>query len=645
VSRTSRGQDAGRPDALLSLAALLLAAASPALAQPAPPVDPEALFDRRCKSCHEPAIERAPTRAALAQRPAAEILGALTTGPMAPMAAGLSGEQMRALAAFLGAEGRAGGAAPEVRDVACTANPPLKAGAHDWASWGLDPGNRRYQTAGGLKAADAQRLKLKWAFSVRGGVYGQPTVVGDWLFLAVRGGGFYALDARSGCVRWHVDESSRTTPVIARSSASPSGWITWLAVGKQVKAFDAATGKSLWTSPVLESHAAARINGPLALHGDQLFVPLSSVEEGAGTSPAYPCCSFRGSLVALSARTGERRWQTYVITEPLKPIRPNASGVMLQGPAGAAIWSSPTVDGRRGLVYVATGDSYTEAATAGADAIVAIEMTSGAIRWSTQVTANDNFIVTCNVLRPSVNCPNPSGPDHDFGAPPILFTLPGGKDVVLSGQKSSMVYGMDADTGALLWKTAVGTGSSLGGVEWGMAADDRRLYVPNSDIAPLMDEYLRPRGQAVLAQKPGPAQPGLTALDPATGRVLWRTPAPKAPCVYAGDRSRDRVKDGVCFNAQSAAATVIPGMVFSGTIDGWFRAYDAPSGRILWQFSTTAQTYQTVNGVKDQPGGSIDSMGPTVAAGMVYVISGYGGAAGVGGNPVNVLLAFSPDGR
>jgi polyvinyl alcohol dehydrogenase (cytochrome) len=201
---------------------------------------------------------------------------------------------------------------------------------------------------------------------------------------------------------------------------------------------------------------------------------------------------------------------------------------------------------------------------------------------------------------------------------------------------------MDPDTGKLVWKTAVGSGSALGGIEWGMAADARRLYVAISDVINLFGEV--PGVPAVTDDKLGPAKPGLYALDPATGKFLWSAPAPKADCHYAGDRSRDYAK-GACIRAQSAAPSVMPGAVFSGTMDGWFRAYDPATGKIIWAFSTTAQTYDTVNQVKGQSGGGIDGMGPAIAGGMVYTMSGFQGAAQTGGNAVNVLLAFSVDGK
>jgi polyvinyl alcohol dehydrogenase (cytochrome) len=153
-----------------------------------------------------------------------------------------------------------------------------------------------------------------------------------------------------------------------------------------------------------------------------MFVPITSGEEGAARQATYACCSFRGSLVAVDLKTGRKLWQTYVIREPLRQTKPNSAGVMMQGPAGGAIWSAPTIDAARGQVLMTTGDSYTVVDTKGADAIVAMDMQTGRIRWSTQVTENDNFIVGCPVTGTrAANCPDPLGPDHDFGASPILF--------------------------------------------------------------------------------------------------------------------------------------------------------------------------------------------------------------------------------
>ena len=613
------------------------------------------VFNARCKGCHEPAIERAPSKTTLATYPAATIVDALTNGVMRPMAAGLSDADKQAVAAYLTAAaapaaqtvaraspGRTA-PAPVGVDVKCAANPPIRATGSDWTSVGLDT-SHRYQANPGLKASDIPKLKVKWSFAMAGG--SMPTVIGDWLFIANRTGKFYALDANTGCVRWAVDNAAaRTTPMIVRSDVSPSGWLTIVGErDRSAHAFDAQTGKEIWASPALETNAVAGITGTPVISVVQVFVPLTSGEEGAARQPTYRCCSFQASLAALDLKTGKLNWQTKVITEPLHDTQKNSVGIMLQGPAGGAIWSAPTVDTKRGLVYVATGDSYTEVDTKGADAIVAIDTRTGKIRWSNQVTERDNFIVGCNAAIKPVNCPSPDGPDFDFGASPILFALKSGKDIVLSGQKSGVVFGMDPDTGKTLWSTRVGSGSSLGGIEWGMAADLTRLYVANADTVNVLEENLKRLGRSNVATPLGPPKPGLSAIDPASGKILWNVPAPNAPCHYAGDRSKDR-GGGACARAQSQAPSAMPGAVFSGTLDGWLRAYDPASGKILWADSTTDRTYDTVNQVKGQPGGSLDGLGAAIAGGRLYVMSGFNGASNTGGNGTNVLLAYSIDGK
>jgi polyvinyl alcohol dehydrogenase (cytochrome) len=613
-----------------------------------------AIYESRCKGCHEGGVQRAPSRANLAQRPPADIVHALTSGIMAPMAQGLSDADKQAVAAYLtsteggavaqAAPSRPTGAempqvavkGPSAPDPMCAANPPIQATPGDWASMGIDDRSSRFQRKPGLTAADLPRLKVKWSFAMTGG--GQPTVVGDWLFITNRSGKFYALDAHTGCVHWAVNDLvARTTPMVLKSAISPSGWLTVVGQSDRiVRAFDAQTGKELWRSARLEDHPISVLTGSPVVAGDRLLVPISSIEEAAAMSKAYACCTFRGSLAALDLKTGKLLWKTSMIPEPTKVIREKAPGVNVQGPAGAAIWAAPSLDMKRGLVYVVTGDSYTDVDTIGPDAVVALDIKTGAIKWRRQVTEKDNFVMGCGPQSTSGNCPTPMGPDYDFGATPILMTVKGGKQVLVAGQKSGIVYGLNPDTGALLWKTQLGNGSALGGVEWGIGANDSQVFVPISDLGLLFAEF-RSGGPGTAP----PAKPGVNALDPATGAVLWSTPAPKAPCVYASDKG----KPSMCARSQSAAPAVLPDMVLEGGLDGWFRAYDVKTGKILWEDSTTSRTYDTVNGVKGQPGGGIDGMGPTVANGMVYLVSGNNGAARIGSNGVNVLLAYSVDGK
>jgi polyvinyl alcohol dehydrogenase (cytochrome) len=611
-----------------------LATLSPTL-RAAPATNGSEIFAQHCKSCHDPAIERAPGKAELAARPRADIVLALTSGIMAPMAQGLTAEQIQSVAAYLTPEARLSTPAPSTPAAAvdrmCAVNPPIKAGGSDWSSAGFDDESTRYQPNPGLKAADVPKLKLKWAFSMSGG--GQPTVIGDWLFTTNRSGKFYALDAKTGCVHWVVnDVVSRTTPLVVRASISPSGWATFAAVASRVvRAFDAQSGAEIWKSEVLENHQSSVLSGSPVVSGARIFVPISSIEEATAMRKDYVCCTFRGSLAALDLKTGKLLWKSFMIGAPLQII--HREGKDLLGPAGAAVWATPTVDQKRGLIYVVTGDSYTDVDTDGADAVVAIDMQTGYVKWRNQVTAHDNFVIGCGP-NAAGNCPTTVGPDYDFGASPILFTPKRGKQVLLAGQKSGIAYGFDPDSGALLWKTQVGAGSALGGIEWGIASDRDYLFTPVSDILRLRAGAIAPASASM------PAKPGIYALDPATGRIIWQAAAPMAPCHYAADRE----KPSSCVRAQSAAPAAMPGIVFSGTMDGWFRAYDANTGKIVWEYSTTAQTYDTVNGVNGQPGGGIDGMGPTIAGGMVYTMSGFNGAARIGSNGVNVLLAFGlPD--
>jgi polyvinyl alcohol dehydrogenase (cytochrome) len=343
-------------------------------------------------------------------------------------------------------------------------------------------------------------------------------------------------------------------------------------------------------------------------------VPVSSFEETAGRDAKYECCTFRGSLLALDAYTGKILWKSFTVQQEPKPFKKNSAGTQMHGPAGGAIWSAPTLDLKRKLIYVGTGNSYTDIESEHTDAIVAFDMVAGKIKWVNQVTPKDSFLVGCGRAGSAGNCPEKNGPDYDFGSSPVLRTLPNGKQILLGGQKSGVMWAFDPDeNGKVLWQTKVGNGGALGGIEWGFAADAENVYIPVAD----------PGGAA--------RKPGLTALKMTTGEQLWHVPAPPAKCSWGATR---------CNNSQSAAATVIPGVVFSGTSDGRLRAYSTKDGAIIWEVDT-AQPIDTVNAGQAK-GGTLDGGGPTVANGVLYTNSGYGRLIGY---PGNLLLAFTVDGK
>lgn len=618
---------AGLGAAVTGLAALGAVAVNAVAAQA--PIDAAHLFDSHCASCHEPAIERAPNRTDLKNRSAENILDAISRGAMAPMAKDLSTDERSALAVYVADKpftrtfGGGGPMDEQPADVMCAANPAIRATPQDWNGFGNGLVGERYQRNTSLNAGNVGRLKVKWAFSFAGGRIGQPTVIGDSLFFSTYGGYAFSLDAKTGCVHWRfkLGNQARSAPIVAHMpGVGKSGWVVFVGdSNRDVFALDAQSGEPLWKTNV-EAHPRALLTGSPALYNGVLYVPTSSSEETITFIPDYPCCTFSGSVTAIDAATGKVKWKTSMLP-PAQPTRKNSAGNQMYGPAGAAIWSQPTVDPKRGVIYVATGDSYTEAPEERADSIVAIDMASGKIRWTNQITSNDNFLVGCGRGRSGVNCPlGEIGPDVDFGASPIIANLPNGRQLLLAGQKSGAAFGIDPDTGKTVWKTQVGYGSANGGIEWGMAYDGRKLFVAMSDINAPKDK----------------AKPGLYALNPVTGEIVWSNPAPDVPCSWGPEQ---------CAHAHSAPPTVIPGVVFAGSFDGWLRAYATGTGRTLWMHDTAAMPYHTTNGVTDQPGGSIEGTGPVVADGMVFVASGYSGATGAHGNPLNVLIAYSLDGK
>ena len=576
--------------------------------------DGEALFETHCTACHlATVIPRALAIDNMRALAPEAIVGALTDGAMRQQGEELGLPERQAIAEFITGRPVSAASGSSAGDGACTpsaaADWPGLNGGPRWNGWGAGVTNTRFQPAAHarLPAADVPRLRLEWTFGYPNSAtaQSQPTVVGGRLFVASERGVVYALDARTGCTHWSFEAQSgvRSAMTVGRLADGRHA-VFFGDFNANVYALDAATGGEIWRRDV-EKHVAARITGAPVLHDGRLYVPVSSLEELLAADPEYPCCTFRGSLAALDAATGEVVWQAFTIPEAPQPRGRNPDGYFLMGPAGAAVWSAPTIDTDRGLVYAGTGNAYAEPAAPTSDAIVAFDLDTGALRWTQQLTPGDAFILGCG--RGNANCPDDDGPDFDFGASPVLITMTDGHDLLVIGQKSGVAYGLDPDRdGAVVWQYRVGAGSELGGIEWGFAVDAEKAYFANSD-------YLTP--------EPG----GLASVRLRTGELVWFAEPHEPVCE-------------MCNPALLAAVTAIPGVVFSGAYDGLLRAYDAANGTVLWEYDTNGD-YETVNGVAGG-GGSINGPGPVVVDGMVYVNSGY---AAFGGRPGNVLLAFGVD--
>jgi len=576
------------------------------------------LFEERCATCHRnPGVaraagaEQAPDMDALRKLSPDTVYAAMTTNPTPAHAlaqADLMDIVKRGFAEFVG--GRKLGSVPsgdpkampnQCSAAAKFANPSA---APSWNGWSADATNARFQSAkaAGLSAAQVPNLKLKWAFGLpnAASMYSQPTIAGGRVFFGADTGYVYSLDAKSGCVAWGFQAASGVRNAVSVGPVKGHGSSAFAAyfgdLRGNVYAIDAATGKPLWIVSV-DPHPLAAVTGSPILFKGRLYVPLASREEAAGGGPDYPCCTFRGSIVALDANTGKQVWKTHIISEEPKPTKKNSRGVQLYAPSGAGIWDTPTIDEARGVMYIGTGDAYSRPVDSiNTDAIMALDLATGKPRWAVQHTPDDAWLVGCETNNPSENCPSNIGPDYDFGMSPMMRPLADGRTIVVTGQKSGDVFAEDVRDGKVIWKATLVDRLARGEITFGGAADDQNAYF-------------------------GTRSGVIWALDLKSGEKKWSTPIAPTPQRQSG---------------QTAALTVIPGALFSGGQDGVLRALSTTDGKQLWQFDTL-RDFTTLNGVAAR-GGAMGAPGPTIAGGMLFIGSGYTGLGnGRGGN---VLLAF-----
>lgn len=639
VRRGASGLTPARLPTILAVALGALAAPAPAAGQEPPrsrpllappPVDGSlghTVYRTSCEGCHSGAeSERAPSITSLGGMTPRAILAALTSGRMRRHGEDLSEDERLAVAEWL-----TGSELVETRipDAAFCGSRPTGPGEVHWSGWGGGAGETGYRdaAAAGLTAADLGELELAWAFAFpdAGQVRSKPAVVGDRVIVGSAYGEVYSLDLDTGCVHWvfPADGAVRGGIVIG---PGPGGIQSAFFADFRATAYaiDAATGELLWRRRA-GVHADHTNTGTAAFHDGRLFVPVSTMELVSAGDPAYECCTASGGVVALAAETGDPIWEYWTIAEEPREVGETERGTKVFGPSGAPVWSSPTVDPARGLLYIGTGENYTHPTTETSDAVIALDMDSGEVRWSFQGTEGDAFNMACATRANYENCPVDAGPDFDFGMSPILVTREDGSQILVAGQKSAMVWAFDPDAdGELVWAKRVGKGSALGGIHWGIASDGRRAYVPNADnpFAVIMDPRTGGHTDPSGAGNPGI---GVYALALGAGEILWEVGPDMTVCQGRAG----------CQPFFSAAATAIEGAVLVGSLDGHMRAYSTEDGSLLWDVDT-AREFPTVNGIAGR-GGSIDGPGPVVARGTILVNSGYDL---FGEMPGNLLLAF-----
>ena len=592
--------------------------------------DGAALYRRDCAACHDMGVDRAPSREALQTMTAERVLAAMESGPMISMASRDSGADRRAIAQFVT------GKTLSARDLSTTPSQAAmctspgtfgRSAAANWTGWGNGTDNARHQSSAqaGVTAANVGRLKVKWAFGFPGDLdaNAQPSVYSDRVFVGSQSGTVYALSKDSGCVHWFFKAAAavRGAVTVAQMGADATLTAFFGDLAGNVYSLDATTGIERWRFKA-DAHPLARVVGSVVVADGRLYVPVASAEETGGAPSTYECCKFRGSVAAYDAATGKQIWKTYTIAEEPKPTKKNAVGTQLYGPSGGGVWSSPAIDPLKNVLYATTGDNYSAPASNMSDSFIALDRETGKILWSRQMTAGDAWNTACR-LTDKTNCPDTSAPDFDFSSPPMLVSLGNGKRALVAGQKSGMVHALDPDDGGkILWQQRVGTGGTLGGVQWGSSSDGTNVYVALSDIVRV--NIANSLGSNADPKTGG----GMFAFNLKTGERAWFTPP--AAC---GTRPR-------CSPAQSAAISSVPGLVFSGSVDGHLRGYSTADGKVIFDFDSVGP-YKTVNEVPAR-GGSFDGPGPAIAGGMVFVSSGYARAGGI---PGNVLLALSVDGK
>lgn len=578
----------------------------------------KALFQENCAGCHNGGVPKAPQQVWLEMMAPDALLASMNGGVMTQQAAKLSPLQRQQIAEYLTRTPLAD-YKPPAPPASCDAqharfdkaSPPARTG------WGHN--NARFVSAqqAALTSEQVPQLKLKWAFAYPKAqrARSQPSIGWGAVFVGSQDGTVYAFDLKSGCMRWSFRASAEVRTAIVADPATER--LYFGDVLARMYAVDAMTGKLIWKAKV-DEHSNATITGSPTIGGGQLFVPVSSLEVTAAADPSYACCTFRGSVVALNAKTGSVNWKHYSVTKPGVIQGKTKAGTDIIGPSGAPIWNSPSFDPNTNRVYFGSGENYSSPADGNSDAIFAVNATTGKRIWISQLTKGDAWNVGCMIGND--NCPKENGPDLDVAASVLVAPIGGGKKMIVAGQKSGAVYGLDPDTGRPIWKTVLGHGGTQGGIHFGMAAQGRLVYVPINDMEDTRD------GRAYDAKLRGA---GVHAIDAANGRIFWRSKANNI-C-----NKRPNCDPGI-----SSAVTAMPGFVFAGHLDGRFRAYDNRSGKPIWTFDTT-QSVKTISGEMAR-GGSMSGPGAAISNGHVVVNSGYGLYYHM---PGNLLMVFTPGGK
>jgi len=570
-----------------------------------------------CSTCHtESNSNLAPAKELLAGMSSRAVFAALTIGKMRVQSESLSNEEREAVAQYLTNQKLEEIVMPKSGYTAFSISEKDINQEFNYFGWGGDLEGTGYRSTiqAGITTQNISSLELQWSFAFPNAtvVRSKPAIIGDWMIVGSQFGEVYALNRHTGQIGWMFQADAAIRGAISYTVNGEDLTAYFADYATNVYSIDIKTGQLIWKKRA-GHHPLSSVTGSVVIYEDIVYVPISSFEVVSAQNPDYECCTSSGGVTALNAKTGDEIWRHKVVVEEAKVSGKKENGGSFYGPSGAPVWASPTIDKKRGLLFIGTGENYTYPPTGTSDAIQALDLKTGKLKWNWQATSNDTWNLACPG---NPNCPTPTGPDVDFGMAPILiYDKVNKRDMLVVGQKSGVVHALLPENGKVIWQTRIGKGGALGGVHWGMATDGELVYAANSDNLFGLDPT-----DSTLAPTPG-----IYALNLQTGKKVWSVSPP--PC--------DAATRELCQQSNSAAPTVIPGIVFEGDLNGFVRAYSTIDGSVLWEFDTVRE-YQTVNGQKGK-GGSIDGPSPVLADGMLFVNSGYGMFGQMSGN---VLLAF-----
>jgi len=605
---------------------------------PGLPADPvavqgSALYEQHCDTCHSLPDIKAPDISTLKQMPFTRIARSIEFGMMMQQAAHLKSEERYAIARYLSSDSSE--ARDEwIADHSCRTRKlyAVRPGSED--NWGFGTGNRRAIEKGvQISSANVDSLSLKWSLAFPGvtEMRSQPVAADDALFVGTSNGNVFGIDQDTGCIRWRfaADSSVRSSLNLAVTGDGVATLFFADDLGT-IYAVAADEGRLRWKQS-LRWFPVSVISGSLTFFEDRLYVPISSFETALAGLDSYPCCRSHGGVAALDAADGTIIWQYHTTPQAMK-VGTTSADTDVWGPSGAAVWTTPAVDAKRGLLYIGTAQNMSPPATYNSDSVVALNMETGAEEWVFQALKGDVWNVACHLG--AANCPDDAGPDFDFGGGITLARNSAGDDVIVAGQKSGHLFTLDPDRkGAVIWQQRLSMGTSNGGIHWGVATSGDSIWATVADP---------PRQRSGYVPKPG-----IHSLKLANGELNWSV-AVERDCEF-DPANAPRVGLAAMLDAEpvnpwpecsfyyghSAAPVYANGLVYAGALDGKLRILDSESGEVV-RIIETNRSFAADNGI-DGHGGAIDLSGVVVDGQRLFLYSGYGM---FGQMPGNILLGY-----